>query len=287
MTVTIRAATPSDAEACGRIMYEAFKEIAERHAFPPDFPNVESAIQLARSFTAHPMIDGFVAEEDGRVVGSNFLVGGDPIRGVGPITVDPRWQGGGIGRRLMTAVLERGKDAVGIRLLQAAYNMRSMSLYTSLGFEVREPVLLMTGRPASKPAPGVAVRRLAERDLDACNALCVRTHGFARGNELADAARFLTPMVAERDGRVTGYLTAPTFWIANHGVAESEDDMKALILGAAAAAPEPLSFLLPTRQSSLFRWCLGEGLRSTMPMTLMTIRTYRTPAGSYMPSVLY
>jgi predicted N-acetyltransferase YhbS len=285
--VRIRVATPADAEACGRIVYEAFQGVAGRHGFSPDFPDVETATQLAQSFIAHPSIFGVVAEEDGRVVGSNFLAEGDAIRGVGPITVDPRRQGGGVGRRLMAAVLERGAGAAGIRLLQDAFNMPSLSLYASLGFEVREPVLVMTGRPVSKPGPRTTVRRLTEQDLGACNALCARIHGFSRASELADAMRLLAPVVSERDGRVTGYLTAPTFWLANHGVAETEDDMKALILGAGAANAQPLSFLLPIRQASLFRWCLSDSLKAAKPMTLMTIGEYRTPEGSYLPSVFY
>jgi hypothetical protein len=38
-----------------------------------------------------------VAEIDGRVVGSNFLDERGPVRGVGPITVDPAAQGRGSG----------------------------------------------------------------------------------------------------------------------------------------------------------------------------------------------
>ena len=287
MAAHIRVATPADAEACGRVIYEAFRGVAEHHGFPPDFPALETATQLAQSFIAHPSIFGVVAEEDGRVVGSNFLAEGDAIRGVGPITVAPHLQGGGVGRSLMAAALERANGAAGIRLLQDAFNMRSVSLYASLGFEVREPVLVMTGRPPSQPGSGITVRRLTERDVNACNALRARIHGFSRASELADAVRLLAPVIVERDGRVTGYFTAPTFWIANHGVAETEDDMKALILGAGTVNAGPLSFLLPIRQASLFRWCLGEGLKATKPMTLMTIGEYRTPDGSYIPSVFY
>ena len=287
MTAQIRVATPADARACGHIIYEAFQDVAEQHGFSPDFPSLETATQLAQSLIAHPSIFGVVAEENGRVVGSNFLAEGDAIRGVGPITVAPGLQGVGVGRRLMAAVLDRANGAAGIRLLQDAFNMRSVSLYAALGFEAREPVLVMTGRPLSKPVSGTTVRRMTEQDLDACNALCDRIHGFSRASELADAVRLLAPVLVERDGRVTAYLTAPTFWLANHGVAETEDDMKALILGAAAAHAEPFSFLLPIRQASLFRWCLGQGLKAAKPMTLMTIGEYRTPEGSYIPSVFY
>jgi predicted N-acetyltransferase YhbS len=287
MTVHIRPAQASDAEACGRIMHDAFRTISERHNFPPDFPNVETATGLARAFIAHPAIYGVVAEADGRVIGSNFLSEGDPIRAVGPITVDPGRQDSGVGKQLMKAVIDRGQGAAGIRLLQAGYHMRSMSLYASLGFEVREPIVVMSGRPKSAPVPGVVARRMVASDVAACDALCRRVHGISRANEIADAVRLFAPVVIERGRRITGYLTNPALWLMNHGVAESEDDMTALLLGAAGLQAEPLSFLLPTRQSALFRWCLAEGLKSVMPMTLMTMGEYRTPMATYVPSVLY
>ncbi|HEY0832296.1 MAG TPA: GNAT family N-acetyltransferase [Azospirillum sp.] len=287
MTVTIRTAAPADAEACGHIIYEAFKGMGERHGFPPDFASVDAATDLVRMLIADPAVYGVVAEEGGRVVGSNFLSEGDAIRGVGPITIDPGVQGRGIGRRLMEAVVDRGSRAAGIRLLQDAFNVRSLALYASLGFDVREPVLVMTGRPASPPPPGVTVRRLTAQDLGACNALCRQVHGIERSTELVNAMRFFEPMVAERTGRAIGYLAAPTFWLANHGVAETEEDMKALILGAGAALSDPLAFLMPTRQTGLFRWCLGEGLKAVKPMTLMAMGEYRAPSGSYFPSVFY
>jgi len=62
---------------------------------------------------------GFVAELDGRVVGSSFLDERNPISGVGPITVDPQVQNHGIGRRLMLAIMERSENRAfaGIRLV--------------------------------------------------------------------------------------------------------------------------------------------------------------------------
>ena len=287
MSVHIRAAQTSDAEACGRIMHDAFRTISERHNFPPDFPDVETATGLARAFIAHPAIYGVVAEADGRVIGSNFLSEGDTISAVGPITVDPNRQDHGVGKQLMQAVIARGQGAAGIRLLQAGYHMRSMSLYASLGFEVREPIVVMGGRPKSAPVTGAVVRRMVAADVAACDALCRRVHGVSRANEIADAVELFTPVVIERGGRIAGYLTNPSLWLMNHGVADSEDDMTALLLGAAGLQSEPLSFLLPTRQSGLFRWCLAEGLKSVMPMTLMTMGEYRTPTASYVPSVLY
>src|SRR3712207_2766995 len=79
----LRPATPSDAEACGRIIFEAFRGIADQHGFPWDFPSVEAGTQLATTFIVAPSIYGVVAELDGRVVGSNFMAEADPIRGIG------------------------------------------------------------------------------------------------------------------------------------------------------------------------------------------------------------
>lgn len=287
MAAELRPATAADAETCGQIIYEAFKGIAEQHGFPPDFPSPDVATQLAGLFIAHPAIFAVAAENGGRIVGSNFLHERDRVYAVGPISVAPSLQAQGIGRRLMQAVLERGREARAIRLVQDAFNTRSFSLYASLGFTVREPLMLMHGTPKSRPNRGFTVRPLAAADVEPCSALCEAAHGTTRGNELRDALPMFTPFVVERGGRITGYLSAATLWPLNHGIAETEEDMKALLLGAGAASSEPLSFLFPIRQSDLLRWCLSEGIRVVKPMNLMSLGWYREPQRPYFPSVFY
>jgi GNAT superfamily N-acetyltransferase len=289
MAVTVRGIGPADGDECARIVYEAFRGVADHHRFPRDFPTLEAAGQLASAFIAHPAIWGVVAEVDGRIVGSNFLDERGAILGLGPITVDPEAQGRGVGRRLMKAAMERGAGARGIRLLQDSFNMQSLSLYAALGFDVREPAVVMSGTSSGRPAPGVEVRPLEDRDLEECERLCLRVHGFERTNELRDAIQIpvLSPSVAIRDGRITAYVTTLSFFPAAHGVAETQDDMCALIAGALAAGEELASFLLPTRQDGLFRWCLSAGLRPIKPMTYMSIGDYQEPDGCWIPSVLY
>jgi predicted N-acetyltransferase YhbS len=284
--VTLREAAPGDAEACARICFEAFAGIQDHHRFPRDFPALEAATGLMAIWIPHPSVWGVVAEVDGRVVGSNFLDERGPIRGVGPITVDPQGQNTGVGRRLMQAVLERGKGAPGIRLLQDGFHMRSLSLYESLGFDVKEPVAVASGTPSSGPPDEVEVRALTDDDLEECEALCKKVHGFERTNELRDSTQAFKPFVAVRDGRITAYASSVAFWPMNHGVAESREDMQALLLGAAAGVGEPIAFLVPLR-SELFRWALAAGLRLVKPMNLMTLGEYEEPRGSWFPSVLY
>ncbi|MEK6326997.1 MAG: GNAT family N-acetyltransferase [Actinomycetota bacterium] len=284
--VTIREVAPGDAEACAQILFDAFGAIHDHHRFPRDFPTLEAATGLMATWVPHPSVWGVVAERDGRIVGSSFLDERSPIRGVGPITVDPNGQNAGVGRRLMEAVLERGEGAPGIRLLQDGFHMRSLSLYESLGFDVKDPVAVASGSPSSGPPDEVEVRALEEGDLDECEVLCKKVHRFERTNELRDAIQAFSPFVAVRDGRITAYASSIAFWPMNHGVAESDQDMQALLLGAAAAVDEPIAFLVPLR-SELFRWSLGAGLRLVKPMNLMALGEYQEPRGSWFPSVLY
>jgi predicted N-acetyltransferase YhbS len=168
VSVTIRPSTPADTATIARVVFAAFADIHDRHRFPRDFPTEAAADGFAGAWNANPRVWGVVAEADGRMVGCNFLTERNAVRGVGPIAVLPDVQGTKAGRRLMEAVVERGRTAAGIRLVQDAFNMASMSLYASVGFEVREPLVLMTGMPSGAPPRDVEVRAMTSADLDEC-----------------------------------------------------------------------------------------------------------------------
>ncbi|HSC17360.1 MAG TPA: GNAT family N-acetyltransferase [Rhizomicrobium sp.] len=275
-----------DAEILGRICYEAFAAIANAHNFPPDLPNAEIATGLMNMMIASPGSFGVVAEADGNIIGSNFIGDADAIFGVGPITIAPTAQNSGAGTALMRAVLDhaREKRAAGVRLVQAGYYTRSLSLYSKLGFEVREHLSCLQGSPIRERFEGYAVRPATPSDAEVANALCRRVHGHDRAHEVAMAfANGAPAMVMERQGRITGYTTNLAFF--GHTVGETTDDVKALI--AAAEAFGGPGFLLPSRNGELLRWCLARGLRVTQPMTLMSIGLYNEPAGAWLPSVLY
>ena len=284
-SLVIRRASAADAEVCGRICFEAFAALANRHNFPPDLPVAEASIGALSMMFSHPGFYCVVAEQDGRVIGSNCLDERTPIAGVGPITVDASAQNRAAGRALMQAVLTRAAERkfAGVRLVQAAYHNRSLSLYAKLGFVVREPLSCMQGPAMKKMVPGYAIRPAVAGDLEACNDLCLKVHGHERGGELKDAIQQGTAVVAERDGRVTAYVSSMAFF--GHAVGETNEDLKALI-GAAAAFQGP-GILVPSRNAELFRWCLESGLRVVQPMTLMTMGLYNEPAGAYLPSILF
>jgi hypothetical protein len=185
----------------------------------------------------------------------------------------------------MQDVIRRAADrgAPGIRLLQAAYHSRSLSLYAKLGFQVRDLLACMHGTPPKGEISGYRVRRATTADVEACTAVCQRVHGHDRAGEVHDALAQGTALVVEHDGRISGYATDLAF--SAHAVGESNEDLKALIM-AAEAFDDP-GILVPTTNAELFRWCLEHGLRVMYLMTLMTIGLYTPPQGAYLPAVLY
>src|ERR1700722_6853374 len=223
---------PADAAVCGSICYQAFVHMSAAHGFPSDVPSAKAGVGLMSMMFSSPGFYCVVAETGGRVVGSNCLDERAIIAGIGPITIDLGAQNLGVGKKLMHAVVARPHDRgfAGIRLVQAAFHNRSLSLYTSLGFDIREPLSCLQGKTLERSMPGCTVRPAKPSDADACNALSRQVHGFDRSIELADAIEQGTAQVVERGGRVTGYTTHLAF--AGHSTAETNADLQALIASA-------------------------------------------------------
>jgi len=283
--IAIREACAEDSIACGPICYAAFKSINDKHGFPPDLPSAEYAADLLNRMFHHPGYYCVVAEMDGRIVGSNCLDERAAVAGIGPITVHPEAQNRGVGRKLMEAVLARAsaRGFVGSRLVQAAFHNRSLSLYTTLGFDVREPLSCMQGRTDTQHIEGCTVEAAGPTDIEQCNQLARAVHGLDRGRELADAVRHGTALVVRRGGRITGYTTAMAFF--GHSVGETNLDLQAMISSVDSFSGPGI--LVPSRNASLMRWCVTQGLRVVEPMTLMTTGLYSEPAGAYLPSILF
>lgn len=283
--LTLREAVPDDIPECGRILYEAFATLAAKHGFPPDFPTVAVATGCMRGLVTNPGFYGIVAERDGRIVGSSFLDERSTIHAIGPVSVDPVAQDARVGRALMLAMMERAaaRHAPGVRLVQISYHNRSLSLYAKLGFDVRETFAAMYGDPLHLAIPGYPVRPATPDDEAACNALCLRVHGHDRAGEVSHAIARGKARVVERQGRITAYTTGIGYF--NHSIAETNDDLEALI--GAAAHLDPPGIVVPLGNAELFRWCLAQGLRVFFVLNMMTIGLYQEPRGAYLASIGY
>jgi predicted N-acetyltransferase YhbS len=271
-----------DAVACGQIGFEAHAAVAAAHNVPSEQPTLEYAIGMLQQLLAMPMSRGIVAERDGRIAGSIFLHTFGSVGVIGPLTVHPRAEGG-VGRHLMAEALSvgRGLGLEQVRLVQSPAHLRSLALYVKMGFDVQEPLVLMCGElPSGAPVPG-QVRPATHADVVDCNALCRRVHGLEREGELRAAIDQGAATVVERDGRLVGYTTG--LGILGHAVAETTDDLEALIAGASSILGP--GFFVPTRNGDLLRWLLNAGLRALWPATLMTLGPYQPPSGAFLPSL--
>lgn len=283
MPPTLRRPDPDNVAELGRICHDAFKDIAESHGFKKDFESPEQASGFIALLMSNEQVHSVGAYDAGRPRGSNFIQMFGDAAGIGPISVDLDAQGEGIGKILMQDVLKHAQ-AQGyemIRLVQDSYNMRSLALYASLGFDTKEPLALMELAPNGAIDP--AFRPATPADVDAMDELCRGIYQISRKGEIALYPQLGFPAFVLDRGHIAGYLISG---IIGHGVAESDDDMLALLAGAGATVPNAVT-LLPIRNGALYRRALAVGHRNHKVMNLMALGPYEEPQGTYCPSVMF
>jgi GNAT superfamily N-acetyltransferase len=280
MSLQIVRATSEHIADAARILFESFKETETNHGFTSDIPNLEVAGQIVEMFVQRPDFFSLAAILDDKVIGTNFLQISDAVAGLGPITVDKQWRGRGIGRTLMQQAMDWGLAHHGpmIRLIQEAYNMPSLGLYASLGFVVKEPLVLMEVTPME--AVDGSVRALEFSDLGDCEELCRRITKVSRKNELGlmldfGAKRGYVPHGRFKNGRLVAYAVPG---LVDSAVGETVNDLLTVAMHVARVAPPPVHrMLVPMRYGDLFRAAIKKNMRCVKPMTLMAYGPYEEP----------
>ncbi len=289
--LTLTTVLPDQAEAVGTLVYEAFKDIAERHNFEPGFPNPQLAQVVVRLLAQTEGYESYLLTENGRPVACNFGDERDEVIGVGPVAVAVDRQGRGLGRRVMEALLERAErnGFHSVRLVQVAYNMQSFSLYHNLGFEVMDLLANVRGRLGGGQQPQDHVREYTAADLEACDDLHRDVLGIGRRSDIEFMSALAPPLVVERDGQIAGYLTRfpGTETFATHGVARDEEALRDLIVGMARSSPVELHMLLPTSHAGTLRWAMAQGFQLLELDSYMVRGEYQPPIGAWVPSPFY
>ena len=291
MSLIVRPIEQNDAEICGKIGYEAHKAISSAHGYPCEQPSEEFAVGLIRSLLGNPNSFGFLAERQGKILGSIFIhrFPPSPIAVIGPLTVHPSAESGGIGRKLMDAALTqaRKQNHDQIRLVQSPSHIRSFVLYTKCGFILREPLFLMQGQPLKSrniDTHNAEIRLVRDdNDILMCKELCKSSYGFSREMELHQVKDQGVAFMVERDGVITGY--AAGIGILCHAVAKSNEDLKMLIANASIILGP--GFFVPGRNHELIKWLLESGFQIGWPANLMTIGPYQEPLTPFLPSLAY
>jgi ribosomal protein S18 acetylase RimI-like enzyme len=133
----IRTAVPGDHDAIWAILQPMIAE-GETYTFPRDIGQAETI-----AYWTSPAHQCFVAEDEGRVVGTYFLRpnqhgGGSHVANCGYVTAS-RARGRGVARAMATHSLQQARDS-GFRAIQFNFvistNERAVRLWQSLGFEI-------------------------------------------------------------------------------------------------------------------------------------------------------
>ncbi len=278
----------------GRICYEAFSALHDRHGVPRDFETNDDGVMVVSLLARRPDHFGIAAVEvrDGeavRPVGSNFLQLTDVVSGVGPITVEPSIQSRGLGRTLMQRVIdearERGRREV--RLFQEAINVASLPLYTTLGFSWVDSAALMSPPRLEhgETAERLGVRMMTPKDLPAVAELSEASYGFSRAEDAGVLLGAPFPgFVRERNGKVVGYLFPS---LLGHAGARADEDLIAMlaVMGSQLSGA-PAKFICPLSEVGLFRALLARGARVLKMLNYMSLgERYTKPRGSWLPSI--
>jgi predicted N-acetyltransferase YhbS len=291
-SMAIGSMVPDQVEAAGKLVYEAFRDVATRHGFQPSYDTPQFATFVVRLLSQAEGFASFVAIEDGQPLAVNFLDQRNDVAGVGPVAVGVEHQGRGLGRMVMEALLERAEGCgfQSVRLLQSAYNLVSFSLYCRLGFAAKDEIADLRGRPHADEDIAATVRECTPGDLDDLDRLSLEVLGFRRRGDVETVMPFVPPLLAEREGRLVGYVCrfpTPSGVFLGPAAARDQEALKNLIVGAARLVPGSLRLALPLSCSSLLRWALQSGFSLAELENLMVRGTYEAPAGAYIPSVWY
>ncbi|MEU4091139.1 GNAT family N-acetyltransferase [Streptomyces sp. NPDC026673] len=203
------------------------------------------------------------------------------LAAVSMVLVAARYEGQGLGRRIMAHVLaEAGDDTVTLHATD-----RGRPLYEKLGFRAVGTVVTHRGRftlsaptdPTDPDEPAAAAPRpFTADDLPALLALDAEVFGADRSPLLRDLPHFAERVVvAEEDGVLTGYasawLNADTL-VVGPVVAGTAATARRLITALARDAGTPVRLDLRTdTPGSLAAWSAEHGVAPVFPNTLMVL----------------
>jgi len=269
---TIRVLEERDVERAGDVNFLAFYDVALRHGQTPVVTTPADARGYVRHLLSFDPLGGLVAELDGGIVGMAWLHQRRPVATIGPVAVDPRVQGRGIGRLLVERCIEAaGPRIPQVRLVHESFNARSLGLYLRTGFRVVSPLVELELAPgvgvlgvgpsgARVRAAGAGDRaRLVERDA--------RAFGAPRPQSIDLYLRSGRALIAERGPALAGYAFGIGLGPVAYLGSASADDADVLLELLAALAIElrgehtALRTLIPANDRRLVEGLLGVGFR--------------------------
>lgn len=134
MKTTIRNMTKNDTDRVGELLFESFNTVASKYGYAQKMKQAESGVSWAWALLHHGSNEVMIAEVENSIAGICCLNPRGNLGGVGPVAVDPSFQGYGIGLQLMQALLQKAENLQSLRLIQEAFNPASFYFYYTFDF---------------------------------------------------------------------------------------------------------------------------------------------------------
>ena len=234
----------------------------------------------------------FVAEQDGRVVGVGLSLRRGNLWFLSLLAVQVGLQAQGIGRQLLDATLEYGKDCAAA-MICASPDPKALRRYGKAGFALH-PAFEVTGKPSLDEIPSDLGVRDGDwdKDLDLVEDLIVARRGEPYGSDL-HWCRDQGLQLVIRDGSTP---EDRAFAVTNgkgriNLLAGASDDAASRVLWqviaeTARAGGEVLAGYLQSNQQWAIEVALAAKLRFAMSDALCTRGTLRSPT-PYLPSGIF
>ncbi|CAA9485930.1 MAG: hypothetical protein AVDCRST_MAG53-994 [uncultured Solirubrobacteraceae bacterium] len=286
--VTIRSMRPEDAEEAAAAAHRALTQL-----YPVDVSPEEEAIRVAASTARAAHLQQtdpggcWVAEVDGRIVGTALGLIRDGIWGFSLFGLLPAFQGRGIGSALYAPALAYGAEAPGGIILSSSHPAAMRRYARTPGYRLL-PCVGLSG--AWDPLRVPAGLRCRPGDLEGDRATIDAASRHARG---ASHARDL-PVLLARPGARLLIVEDGGFVVARNGspcllAARDEAAAEELLWGAFQSGPRggTVSFGFVTAEN---QWAISVGLEAGLALTLegpVFVRGEVGPMAPYVPSGAY
>ena len=218
-------------------------------------------------------------DSDGRVLGAGlYWTFDDALARIGLIIIAPESQGRGIGRTLVTQLLEdTGPHPVVLLATDAG-----RPLYDSLGFTAFDTSCQYQGAYDGTPSSDPRIRPGTSADLERISALDAPAFGARRQHTLEQLARVGEVSVLTEKGVLTGYAIARPF---GRGVAigpiVAKNETDAIALFSSLARPGFVRVDCPADASELIARLVESGLENVGTSPVMFRGEWERPDGPH------